>query len=66
MKSKESQKAPNSGIGLLTAGFVVQKLCHVIDWSWWWCFSPLLILIGCGIIAIVTQAIIETLKETPE
>ena len=21
--------------------FVVLKLCHVIDWSWWWVLSPL-------------------------
>lgn len=21
--------------------FIVLKLCKVIDWSWWWVFSPL-------------------------
>lgn len=34
----------SSGIGfsgLLTVAFVVLKLCHVIDWSWWWVLSPL-------------------------
>lgn len=26
--------------GLLGVAFVVLKLCHVIDWSWWWVLSP--------------------------
>ena len=63
MSNKEAAKSPNSGVGLLTAAFVVQKLCHVIDWSWWWVFSPVLILIGCVIIAIIGQSIVEVLKE---
>lgn len=32
------------GIGpldLVTIAFVVLKLCKVIDWSWWWVFSPI-------------------------
>lgn len=34
----------SSGIGfsgLLAIVFIVLKLCHVIDWSWWWVLSPL-------------------------
>ena len=27
--------------GLLLVAFIVLKLCHVIDWSWWWVFSPI-------------------------
>jgi hypothetical protein len=27
--------------GLLFIAFLVLKLCHVIDWSWWWIFAPL-------------------------
>lgn len=26
--------------GNLTVAFIVLKLCKVIDWSWWWVFSP--------------------------
>ena len=36
-------KATSSGVSLATvlvAIFVVLKLTHVIDWSWWWVFSP--------------------------
>ena len=25
---------------LWTMIFVVLKLCHVIDWSWWWVLAP--------------------------
>ena len=27
--------------GILTIVFIILKLCHVIDWSWWWVLSPL-------------------------
>lgn len=27
--------------GLLAIVFIVLKLIHVIDWSWWWVLSPL-------------------------
>lgn len=33
----------SSGIGamgLLGVAFVVLKLTHVIDWSWWWVTAP--------------------------
>ena len=28
-------------MGLLAVVFIVLKLCHVIEWSWWWVLSPL-------------------------
>ena len=36
--------SPSGGVGfasLLAIAFIVLKLCHVIDWSWWWVLSPL-------------------------
>jgi len=27
-------------VGALGVVFVVLKLCHVIDWSWWWVTLP--------------------------
>lgn len=27
--------------GLLTIVFIILKLTHYIDWSWWWVVSPL-------------------------
>lgn len=31
---------------LLFVVFLVLKLCHVIDWSWWWVTMPLWITIA--------------------
>ncbi len=33
-------------VGLPTIVFITLKLCHVIDWSWWWVWSPVLIVLG--------------------
>ena len=52
----------SSGIGLstvLTIIFVVLKLVNVIDWSWWWVFSPTLISTGLTILIIVGLVIYE-------
>lgn len=38
-----AEKTGGSSIGvtgLLGVSFVVLKLCHVIDWSWWWVLAP--------------------------
>lgn len=38
-----SNTASSGGIsvlGLLGVAFIVLKLCHVIDWSWWWVTAP--------------------------
>lgn len=54
----------SSGVGileLLTVAFVILKLCHVIDWSWWWVLAPTwiplalaaVILVICGIIKLI-------------
>ena len=47
----------NNSIGptLLLITFVVLKLTHVIDWSWWWVLSPLWI--GVAIAAIVIAVV---------
>lgn len=39
--SPNSSARGNIGLlGLLTITFIVLKLCHVIDWSWWWVLTP--------------------------
>lgn len=46
--SKVSEKT-SSGIGLGTTVFIIfliLKLTHVIDWSWWWVTAPLWISAG--------------------
>lgn len=39
--------------GALFIAFLVMKLCHVIDWSWWWIFAPLWIPAVIGITAVL-------------
>lgn len=36
---------------ILTIIFVILKLCKVIEWNWWWVFSP--ILIESGIVLLI-------------
>lgn len=41
---KNSSSSSSGGIGFtgaLTIAFIVLKLTHVIDWSWWWVLSPI-------------------------
>ena len=54
--SENKRSSDSIILGLLGIAFVVLKLTHVIDWSWWWVLSPfwgglaLLALIGIGVI----------------
>ena len=45
-------------IPLLTIVFMTLKLCSVIDWSWWWVFSPVIValipLAGLGILWVLS------------
>jgi ABC-type nickel/cobalt efflux system permease component RcnA len=49
--------------GLLGVAFIVLKLCHVIDWSWWWVLSPFWISLGIAlVILIVATAVYLAVK----
>jgi len=51
-------------ITLLGVAFVVLKLCHVINWSWWWVTAPfwggiavlLVLLVLAGILAAILKS----------
>lgn len=49
-------------VGLLTVAFVVLKLTHYIDWSWWWVLSPIWIttLVVLAILVIVAAVVLIT------
>ena len=43
LEDKMSKDNNGGGIGIITSFgvvFVVLKLCHVINWSWWWVTAP--------------------------
>lgn len=46
--------------GVLTIVFIVLKLVGVIDWSWWWVVSPILINIGVCLLFVIIYAIYLT------
>jgi len=61
-----SSSAAGGGIGIgtiLFLVFMILKLCHVIDWSWWWVTAPLWIPIGLILlIMIITFTVLAIIK----
>ena len=49
--------------GLLLVAFVVLKLCHVIDWSWWWVLSPFWVPAGIAVILLFILGIISACEK---
>ena len=52
---KSNSTTTSAGIGftgVLTVAFIVLKLTHVIDWSWWWVLSPVWIMAIISVIFI--------------
>lgn len=68
----ESKSFASGGIGfggLLAVAFVVLKLTHVIDWSWWWVLSPIWIPASIGVTivgALFLWALVVTRNERRE
>jgi len=65
----ESKINYNGGIGFfgfLTLLFIAFKITSVIDWSWWWVLSPILIpwaiIIAVIIVVIIVAAIISLIE----
>lgn len=47
-----------SFLSMLTIAFIVLKLTHVIDWSWWFVLMPLYLPASLLILGLVVTAII--------
>ena len=61
--SSESQSS-SGGIGLGGLMFIVfltLKLCHVIDWSWWWVTAPLWIPISFAVLFLIIVVILKAM-----
>lgn len=50
-------------VGLLTIAFVVLKLTHVINWSWWWVLSPLWISAVIMLLILAVTFVIAFLRD---
>ena len=50
-------------IPVTTLVFVILKLTHVVDWSWWWVLSPLWIPFAILLVIIIFALLIITWKE---
>jgi len=51
-----------AGVGLcdlLFVVFLVLKLTHVIDWSWWWVTAPLWIPLALVVVVVIIASIIN-------
>lgn len=55
----ENGRSGGVGIfGVLTIVFIVLKLVGVINWSWWWVLSPLLIGLLIGLVLLAVFALV--------
>ena len=57
MKSKVDVNFSGVVSSLLLVAFIVLKLTHVIDWSWWWVLSPLWISAGIAVLILAIAAL---------
>jgi len=63
---KKTEYVAKPGInttGLLLIVFIVLKLLHVIDWSWWWVLSPLWIPLGIVALLLIVLLIISLISK---
>jgi len=61
---RTSSESTSGGLGsasVLTIVFVVLKLTHNIDWSWWWVLSPLWISAGFVVAVLVVVLLVSAL-----
>jgi phosphoglycerol transferase MdoB-like AlkP superfamily enzyme len=62
MSNSGSTKIGGIGtLSLLGVAFIILRLCHVIDWSWWWVLSPFWIPIGIVLFVFLIVGLIALL-----
>lgn len=61
-KQNSSSSGGISFSSLLLLTFIVLKLCKVIDWSWWWVFSPVWIGISLVLVVAFIVVLVKALK----
>lgn len=56
MSNGNSSVSGDGFVTLLTITFIVLKLTHVINWSWWWVLSPILIPLALVVLVVLIFA----------
>ena len=56
MTKTEVYSGPST-LGLLGVTFIVLKLLHVIEWSWWWVLAPTWFWIVVLVVIIIIYAV---------
>ena len=62
VNNNKSSSAGSGGVGITTilqVVFIVLKLVHVIDWSWWWVLAPTWISLAFVVVIIIIYCIIK-------
>ena len=63
----ENNKTTSAGVsfsGLLFIAFLVLKLTHVIDWSWWWVTAPIWVPLAIAVVSVLVAAIYQAITGT--
>lgn len=66
MEENKKFSVPMGGFSLcnmMFIAFLVLKLCHVIDWSWWWITAPLWGPVALVIVVSVIAVLVMIRKE---
>lgn len=69
MNSNKNNNISIIGVGfadLLFFIFLILKLCHVIDWSWWWVIAPIWIYIALIVLIFVIIFMVFFIKRIAE
>lgn len=64
--SNNNESSKSGGITfqvILFIVFLVLKLTNHIDWSWWWVFAPLWVMLCLAIIVFIGSIIVYMIKD---
>lgn len=69
MNNKDSYKSAASGLSFPTVVFIVfliLKLTGLVNWSWWWIFSPIWISFGIVVLIFLIGVIVGVIRYLTE
>ena len=61
MSAKNNSTGGIGFCGLLSIVFIILKLTHFIDWSWWWVLSPLWLPLAAALSIILVILVLKAI-----